>query len=272
MLEVRNLSFHVDGDGEAGVPKHWHGRGRAVSIFFDGLSIFFPAGERFFISSVRAHLSKVGPELRRDVALFTAQEGIHGREHDGYNARLEKHGYPAVRLEKKVERILRFAKKTLPRRSQLAVTCALEHFTGMMALLLLGEPRNLEDAHPTMAALWRWHAAEESEHKSVPFDVFRAAGGTELERMGMMLVTAAVFWAKVAEHQVVMMRADGCLGSAKEWANLFRFLFVDPGSMWKLIGAWAKWFRPGFHPLDIDDGALLEAWRQANAGAIPDAA
>jgi predicted metal-dependent hydrolase len=268
MLEVRNLSFDVD----ERVPKHWHGRGRAVSIFFDGLSILFPVGERFFISSVRAHLAKIGPELRRDVALFSAQEGIHGREHEGYNAHLERVGYPALRLEKKAERLLANAKRRLPARGQLAVTCALEHFTGMMALLLLGEPRNLENAHPTMAALWRWHAAEESEHKCVPFDVFRAAGGTELERMGIMLTTAAIFWAKVAEHQVVMMRADGCLWSVREWASLFRFLFVDPGSMWKLIGAWLKWFKPGFHPRDIDDGALLDEWRRANAAVVADAA
>ncbi|CAN5815925.1 metal-dependent hydrolase [soil metagenome] len=259
MLEVRNLKFSVDDS----VPKHWHGRGRAVTIFFDGLSIFFPHGERFFISSVRARRHSIGTELQRDVALFTAQEGIHGREHDAYNEHLAKIGYPVAELEKRVERILRFAKKALPKRSQLAVTCALEHFTGMMALLLLGEPKNLDGAHPTMGSLWRWHAAEESEHKTVPFDVFRAAGGTEVERMGMMLVTSVVFWGKVFHHQVRLMHADGCLWSAKEWGSLGRFLFVDPGTMWTLGRAWISYFRPGFHPLDIDDGALLEEWKQS---------
>ncbi len=268
MLEVRNLSFSIDDR----VPKHWHPRGRAVSIFFDGMSILFPVGERFFISSVRAHLKHAGPALRRDVALFTAQEGIHGREHEAYNAHLEKHGYPAARLEKKAERLLARAKRTLPLRRQLAVTCALEHFTGMMALLLLGEEKNLEGAHPTMQAIWRWHAAEESEHKTVPFDVFRAAGGTEHERLQTMLVTAAIFWAKVAEHQVVMMKADGCLFSGKEWLSLFRFLFVDPGSMWSLGRSFLKYFRRGFHPSDIDDGALLDAWKKTYESELPSAA
>jgi hypothetical protein len=43
----------------------------------------------------------------------------------------------------------------------------------------------------------RWHGAEESEHKTVAFDVFRAAGRTEVERIGMMLIAATIFWAKV---------------------------------------------------------------------------
>lgn len=258
MLEVRNLRFALDD-----VPKHWHARGRAVTIYFDGLSIFFPAGERFFISSVRAHRRDAGTELQRDVALFTAQEGIHGREHDAYNAHLARNGYPVARLERKVDRLLRFAKIVLPKRAQLAVTCALEHYTASMALLILGDPKNLEGADPTMAALWRWHAAEESEHKSVAFDVFRAAGGTEMERMGMMLVASAFFWVKVLQHQVVMMNADGCLFSAEEWSKLGRFLFVDPAGMWSLGRAWLKYFRPGFHPREIDDTALLDEWKQS---------
>jgi hypothetical protein len=260
MLEVRNLRFSI-GDG---VPKHWHGAGRAVSIFFDGLSIFFPEGERFFVSSVRKHERFAEGELREDVRRFAAQEGIHGREHEGYNAHLERHGYPAARLEKKVTALLSLARKA-PRRRQLGITCALEHFTGMMAMLLLGDPHNLAGAHPTMARLWRWHAAEESEHKAVPFDLFRAAGGTEFERITTMLVATAFFWSKVLQHQVVLMRADGCLWDLGEWGKLLRFLFVNPGGMRMIARTWLTYFRRGFHPRDLDDGALLEAWKLEHA-------
>lgn len=267
MLEIRNLSFSMKD-----VPKYWHGRGRAVSIFFDGMSVFFPAGERFFIASVRAHLEHAGPELRREVAAFAGQEGIHSREHDGYNEHLAEMGYPVAEMEERVERLLRRATKRLPKRRRLAVTCALEHFTGMMAKFLLGEPKNLEGADETMAAIWRWHAAEESEHKSVPYDVFLAAGGTWFERVSTLFVTTAIFWAKVFEHQVRMMHADGCLYSAREWWSLFHFLFVDPGSMWGLFRAFVQYLRPGFHPSDIDDGELLEAWKRANESAVAAAA
>lgn len=256
MLEVRNLRFSMED-----VPKHWHGRGRAVTIFFDALSIFFPEGERFFVEAVRAHERGLSEELLAEARRFAAQEGIHGREHDGYNAHLARHGYPVEELEQKVKLLLKFARRRLPRKAQLGVTCALEHFTGMMALLLLGDPRNLEGAHPAMRELWRWHAAEESEHKTVPFDVFRAAGGSEFLRVRTMLVTTAFFWTKVLQHQIVLMRADGCLFSGKEWASLFRFLFIEPGGMRTIFWTWLRYFKPGFHPRDLDDGELLDAWR-----------
>ena len=261
MLVVRNLRFAID----ESVPKHWHGRGRAVSIYFDGLSLFFPEGERFFVSSVRAHEKHLSQELALEAKRFAAQEGIHGREHDGYNAHLARHGYPSARLERKVKDLLRFARRSLPRRWQLGITCALEHFTGMMALILLGDPRNLQGSHPTMRELWRWHAAEESEHKTVPFDVFRAAGGTEFERIATMLIATAFFWAKVLQHQVVMMRADGCLWSLAEWHSLARYHFVDPGGMRTIAWTWLQYFKSGFHPSDLDDGALLDAWREEYA-------
>ena len=50
-LEVRNLRLAFDDE----IPRHWHGGRKSVTAFFDNLSIFFPAGERFFIASVNAH-------------------------------------------------------------------------------------------------------------------------------------------------------------------------------------------------------------------------
>lgn len=50
------------------VPQYWlSGEARAVTIFFDNLSILFPEGERFFMHAVRAHLDRVtDPKLRED--------------------------------------------------------------------------------------------------------------------------------------------------------------------------------------------------------------
>jgi predicted metal-dependent hydrolase len=41
----------------------------------------------------------------------------------------------------------------------------------------------LDGAEPDMHTLWSWHAAEETEHKSVAIDVYRAAGGGNLRRV-----------------------------------------------------------------------------------------
>ena len=266
-LEVRNLRFATDG-GE--VPRHWHGGRRSVTTFFDNLSLFFPAGERFFIDAVKAHKHLVRDErLLADVARFCAQEGIHAREHDRYNQMLEAQGYPAAELDRRVERILKRVRRTLPKRRWLSVTCALEHFTALMAHEVLADERTLDGAHPVMRALWRWHAFEESEHRAVAFDVHRAAAkarphkfvGTHLERCATMFVTTAMFWMLVIQHQFRMMRVDGTQWSLSEWRDLFVFLFVEPGGMRRMWRGWLSYFRRSFHPLDHDTSELLEAWK-----------
>ena len=150
---------------------------------------------------------------------------------------------------------------TGPELGQLGVTCALEHFTALLGSMLLTDPRLLEGAHPAMEALWRWHAAEENEHKTVAFDVYKAAGGTYPMRVSTMIGATVIFWAKVIEQQARMMRASGILFSLDEWRALGRYLFVEPGGMLALIRLYFEYYRPDFHPSHIDSNGLLDAWR-----------
>lgn len=264
--EVRDLRF------EAGpsVPRHWHGGRRSVTAFFDNLSIFFPPGERFFIASVKAHRHRIESErLRAEAKAFYGQEAMHTREHVRYNAMLRDKGYPVETMEGRVERLLRLVKRLTTKRMQLAVTCALEHFTALLAHMLLGNSRLLEGADPTMAALWRWHAAEENEHKAVAYDVFVEAGGTYVERIAAMIGATLIFWAKVSEHQVRLMWVDRTLFSPREHLALLRFLFVEPGGMAGLLRPYLAYFRPGFHPWDLDNRELLEGWKsELEASAV----
>jgi predicted metal-dependent hydrolase len=258
-LEIRNLRFDLDE-----VPRHWNAGRKAVTAFYDNLSVFFPAGERFFIASVRAHADRVkDAALARDVKGFCGQEAVHSREHLRYNDMLRRQGYPIDDMERRVIAILDRVGRRTPKRWQLAATCALEHFTALMGHVLLADRELLEGAHPTMAALWRWHAAEENEHKALAFDVYRAAGGNDVERAALMLAATVIFWSKVVEQQARMMATDGIAFSPREWWSLVRYLFVEPGSMRRLIPLYLRYYRPGFHPNDVDDGGLLEAWRAA---------
>jgi predicted metal-dependent hydrolase len=250
------------------MPRHWHGGRRSVTTFFDNLSVFFPAGERFFIATVRALDGHVSDEkLRAAMRAFCGQEGVHSREHVRYNEMLEARGYPVAQMERRVQSLLRRASRRLPKRSQLAITCALEHFTALLGQLVLADPKILEGADATMARLWRWHSAEENEHKAVAFDVFNAVGGTYEQRVGYMLLVTVIFWAKVADHQARMMNVDGTAFSAKEWTDLVRFLFVEPGGMGGVARLYFEYFRRDFHPSDIDSAPLVEAWERAYAGA-----
>jgi predicted metal-dependent hydrolase len=95
----------------------------------------------------------------------------------------------------------------------------------------------------------------------VAFDVYRAAGGGYVERVVLMFLATVVFWVKVAEHQVRLMHADGILWSLREWMSLFRFLFISPGLTTSLVRNYVAYYKPGFHPWQHDNRALLEAWK-----------
>jgi predicted metal-dependent hydrolase len=258
--EIRDVRFDL-----SEVPRYWHGGRRSVTLFFNNLSIFFPPGERFFVTSVKRYAGTIqDAALREEVRGFCGQEGHHTREHVRYNEMLVAQGYPVEAMEKRVENLLKRTAKVYSHLGQLAVTCALEHFTAMLASLVLEEPRALEGAHPQMAALWRWHAAEENEHKAVAFDVYRAVGGGWLRRCVMMVLVTLTFWAKVYAHQLRLMKHEGLLFSVREWFALVGFLFVNPGGMGGLFRPYLSYFRPSFHPWEHDTRALVEQWKAAS--------
>jgi hypothetical protein len=266
-IPIRDMRFRLDD-----VPRHWHGGRKALTNFFDNLSLFFPRGELFFITSVDAHKHVVeDPKLSAAVRAFCSQEGFHRREHVAYNEMLQAQGYPTADIDARVKRVLDRARRILSPRRQLAVTCALEHFTALLAEGTLGDDAVLAGAHPELAALWRWHAVEENEHKSVAFDVYQAAGGGYLERCLIMVHVTFVFWLLVWRHQVQMMRADGIASSAREWRDLLTFLYVHPGGLRKIVGPYFRYFAPNFHPQQIPESEGLRAWRERISAAYAQA-
>ncbi len=255
---VRNVEFDID----ESIPKYWHNNRRAVTIFFNNLSTLFPEGEEFFIKSLVAYRSQLDDDqLKAEIKAFTGQEGMHTREHIRYNNMLKAQGYDVDRMERSVKRLLVRVHRRLSKRGQLMVSAALEHWTAMLAHYVLSDDSVLEGAHPVMAGIWRWHAAEEQEHKAVTFDVYERVGGNYPERA--VIYTAASFglWLKVFQQQFDMMRQDGIAFNLREWADLVRFLFVEQRIVQRLGPIVLEYFDPGFHPWHIEDSHLLEKWK-----------
>jgi len=244
------------------VPRDWYAGDPYTTTFLDALSLLFPEGERFFVDSVKCHRAHATGELGQAVAGFIGQEAMHGKAHREFNELLVAHGYTqAPRIERGLRRFLRHVRRTLPRRSQLAVTCALEHFTAILAECLLANDRMRDDMHPSIRGLWLWHALEESEHKAVAFEVYRAANGGYARRAGMMLVTTAVFFAYLGATHARLMATRGILWRPWRWARGLTRLWIWPAHFTRLVPAYFAYFRPGFHPDDRDTTALLDAWR-----------
>src|SRR5690606_40369604 len=97
--------------------------------------------------------------------------------------------YPTLfrSIERFTRRGLESRERLAPPISNLAFTAALEHFTATLAeLLLSSEDVRALFGHDGVRDVFLWHALEESEHKAVAFDVYRAMGGTERMRIWTM--------------------------------------------------------------------------------------
>lgn len=258
---VRNVEFEID---ENTIPKYWYRSRRAVTIFFNNLSTLFPLGEEFFIKSMLPYKGQIkDQQLLAEIKAFSGQEGMHTREHIRYNEMLKKQGYRVDAIEKGVARLLSIPRLTGPLRNRvrLAATAALEHWTGMLAHFVLADDTILDGAHPVMAGVWRWHAAEESEHKAVSFDVYEQTGGGYVIRVGVQLLASAIFWARVMQQQYWMMQDDGIQWEMSEWLDLAKFAFVEQRMVQRLGPLYLEYFRPDFHPWHIEDSHLLEKWK-----------
>jgi predicted metal-dependent hydrolase len=248
------------GRGTATV-RWWMGGDPYGTALYNALSATFPKGEAFFVESVRAYREGADPKLAQDIKAFTTQEVMHSREHVAFNKRAVDAGYDLSRLDHDVDKRLEVVRDKHPIVS-LAATMALEHFTAMLAHELLADPRHLEKADAETAALWRWHAIEEIEHKGVAYDTWLHAtkGWGRFKRWSVkarvMLLVTRNFVVDRAAGALDLLAQDGITGP-KAWWRLFHYSFVAPGMFRKVMGAWASFFMPGFHPWNHDDRTLI---------------
>ena len=241
----------------------WHGNGPAAAQYMNALSIFFPEGERFFIHSLRNYREQItDPELKKAVTAFIGQEAMHGREHEEFNARLAAMGLPVKRLEG-IVKVAIGGFKRLPKPVQLSITIALEHFTAIYADLLLKEPRLLQGADPTLAAMWRWHALEETEHKAVAFDVYQQVVGRGIKAYALravtqVVITATFLTAIVGFHLRLSLSAKTGRPGLRDFARFTWLMFGPAGGLRRLALPWLDYFKPGFHPWDHANQHFLD--------------
>ncbi len=275
-INIRKINFKFDD----ALPATWLSENIALQTLCDITSLMFPAGEGFFIDSVRRYRSRIkDPELRRDVAAFIAQESMHTRQHLGCNKLLLFNTKYARIYQKLPEFILKIVSLILPARTQLAVTCALEHFTALFADQILRRSIFYNYANPTYAGLWIWHAIEESEHKAVCFDVYQLfCGGIigYIERCIVMIFTTLIFLFVILlgfivaavfdfpiKKQVPKLENSETEGIDQKLRKNFsrpndEALLSGSGLLSGILLPYFAYYRPSFHPWQHDNSELLQ--------------
>ena len=254
----------------ADLPKYFAADGDIVmSHVLTVLSSTFPEGEKFFVRSVAAARDQItDPELLADVDGFIGQEEMHGREHQVLNERLAEHGYPTRGIDTYVRGLYWVRERIQSKKVNLAFTAALEHYTATLAELVLTDEKAREEVgRSTARDILTWHALEESEHKAVAFDVYKAVGGGEAMRIIVMFLTDLLFILETGVMGIISLAMDKearrhPLKLARSFARVPRSPFVSL----RAVRILAQYHRPGFHPNDRDTKQLIADWRQALFG------
>jgi predicted metal-dependent hydrolase len=280
----------VNIDFESARSDGWPLDRRSAEELLNALSFVLPAGERYFIESVQHYLDRItDPILKEQAKLFIYQEAMHSKEHARCNQVLmEAHPY-GDRIAKFTESGLNLNRRLMPRASQLAFSCAWEHFTAMLADGVLARQVSfLARTHPVFATLWMWHAAEETEHKAVCFDVYQHIFGkgvvSYLHRVTVMLLATVLFFitATVGIRQIQKgyrnQQAHPAVAASTDGPSTEHP--KDMPSLWFLLSRvvflrlYFDYYRPTFHPWNHDNAHLVAEWKERyrGFGAGPDSA
>jgi predicted metal-dependent hydrolase len=264
-LKVRkvNFKFHPN-------PRHWMNGNPIATHFNNAMHMVFPDGEKFFIRSVKAYYKDIkDPKLKKQIDGFVGQEGTHYKEHQKFWSILEEQGFePEVFLKIYRKTAWDFLEKRLlkafgddyGKKLALSVTVALEHYTAMFAESAFTNVPNF-DLPDDMRELMLWHAAEEIEHKAIPFNLLKEVDDSYLLRVNGMIIATLGLSFYIALGQMILMSQDKEMELKSLPGHFMAFIKGISGGMGNtLTKHYFKYFQPDFHPDDIENYHLAEAY------------
>lgn len=261
-LTVRRLLV----DLETPFARRWNGGDAFRTAFFNALSMSFVVGEQYFIDSVRNGLKQLPPEQREhfaaEAAAFIGQEATHRRIHTLFNAQLQAQGFTNWIERHGAKRFADNAHRDY--RVHLAATAATEHFTAIFAHWTMRHPEAFEGAEARLQTLWKWHAAEEAEHRSTAFDIYTAASGDTIWRTRIFKYVTVQFFSDVTRQLLINLWQDKAFFQWRTWASGWRLLFAKDGIIRSNYPQWRAYLSPDFHPSQ-QDGQASRQWLGDNA-------
>lgn len=275
-IKVRRIDFGHENETK----RHWAGN-PVKTHFLNSFHSVFPDGEKLFIRSVNYFANEIkDPDLKERVKRFIGQEIQHYTQHGKYWDTMDKMGLRASEFTKwyaedayvRNEGLLKQIHTAIfgeqyDKVMSLAVTSALEHYTATLAEIALENENELfQTLTKEMQYLFKWHAAEEIEHKAVAYDVFeKVAEGNYAQRMigfaygSFFLAYYSVlgfFWYMFNDKELPLWKIPGYM--LEVTPQFFRFAAA-------LILKTLPYLKPGFHPDDAHNDHLAEKFFAENA-------
>lgn len=273
-------------------PLHWLPHNPFASHCVNHFSFTLVRGEYFFCRMMNKALPLVhDKKLHHDMKVFVRQEAIHSRAHqDAIEQYLQRYGVPIAAQYARVVKIfdhlladqpLGFKLPQALQRQWLllrvGLVAAAEHYTCALGQYVLTQSHwAARDADPVISDLFTWHCAEEVEHRTVAHDAFVHLGGSYVQRVAIMAITAPLFTYLMAAGTAQLAQADASmpkhqrkmtqLGFWRAWQKSAQQ--KDVPSPWWFIHTSFRFFKPSYHPYYEGSTALALAYIEQSAAVL----
>ena len=260
-VALRPRDVHFDWDG---VPLHWMPTEPLASHVISAINLLLPAGERFFVTTFKEALEHVTDESVREAMIgFMGQEAVHAETHDKVLWDfLEANGIdprPYVAQADFIFDTIMTVARRLPAPARmrnlverLAFIAGVEHFTAVLGDWILNADLERFGADPTMADLFRWHGAEEVEHRSVAFDVASHYGAGYVQRYVMFIAGSGGLLITIVRGTKFLVNRDPSMpdyGYPRVLVEMTRAMSRGALPTWgQLAAASMRYLKPRYSP------------------------
>ncbi len=224
----------------------------------NSVSLLMPFVEPYVVRSVSAVSDELPEPLRGAAEDFCRQELQHQRQHRRFNDAVTRDSRALQRIERLARSVYGWMSRTRSTRFSLAFAAGSETIAFAIARWTESHFRVLFDgADDVVATLFLWHLAEEVEHKTVAFDVYRAIGGSRIRYLIVALWSALLLAGFTIASTTVMAVRDRRAWLPVTW---FRLTKWSIGLAFEVLGDVVSSALPRHHPNDFTDPVLLSSW------------
>lgn len=162
---------------------HWNASEPEFSQINNSASTILPHLEPYLIKvlkKAREYLKEGQDDaLIQDMDLFIRQEANHFKMHDAYNQTLYENGYPELKaFENKLSDDYKVFLSDKSLKFNIAYSEGFESVGIIQAEFIFNHALKwVEGADEPVRALWEWHLAEEYEHRTVCYDIYKRLYG-----------------------------------------------------------------------------------------------
>lgn len=269
-------------------PIDWVPNQPFASYFINEINMILPAGEFWFCRLYNKVLPQITDEkLAEDVRAFIRQEAMHAQAHSSANKEYLTERQIDVQRNLKVMDFL-FTQiladdpmgKKMPKifahqwdLFRLGIVATLEHMTCVLGkYVLYNQYWEQLGADPNMLDLVKWHGAEEIEHRSVAFDLYRHLGGGYIARYYQSVLVIAMVLGLWVDGAANILKQDPRFKDQQPavykpwiWLEWHRISQKDnrllPNPLWLIsqqLGYLMPWYDPVHEAKTEDAIAYLE--------------